>query len=214
MSFLMKLQEEGRRAKSTLKKTNTVVTDTSGRKLDSETGSYEVVLGFVEDTCPDPGVYECANNVYIGSQDAALNWDGMEVPRKKSNVDKNYFPGMKEIGITHVLNLFSAERPFENQDVVYMNHTLMDIPEQKLLDTLDVPLQFIEKILAEDGKVLVHCNAGVSRSAAIIIAHLIKHQRMSYDSALERIRHHRPSAKPNAGFEQQLRQFETDILNP
>lgn len=89
----------------------------------------------------------------------------------------------------------------------------MDLPEQALLDNIDVPVQFIRTVLTGDGKVLVHCNAGVSRSSAIIVACLIKHERMTYDAALKRVRQNRPTAKPNAGFEEQSRQFETIILN-
>lgn len=51
-----------------------------------------------------------------------------------------------------------------------------------------------------DGAVLVHCVAGVSRSASCVIAFLVKHDRVSLRVAVETVRRARPVAMPNVGF--------------
>jgi Dual specificity phosphatase, catalytic domain len=49
---------------------------------------------------------------------------------------------------------------------------------------------------------------GVSRSAAIVIAYLIRKRGMSFDSAVTFVRQRRPCIKPNSGFVRCLREWE------
>jgi len=226
----MKLTEEGKEARASLRKASTIVTDVSGRRYNASTGKYEESNnGFVVDTSPDPGLYECIPGLFIGSQDAAQNYEGITVSKPKKGKrpeivgskeedqpDQEFFPGMEDLGITHVVNLFSKDRPFENHGIKYLNVVMLDVPEQSLSTCLDEILQFIHQALSissenkpdPPSKVLVHCNAGVSRSSTIIIAYLIKYKGMTYQQALELVRKNRPSAKPNHGFETQLIEME------
>ncbi|CAB9507233.1 specificity protein phosphatase 13 isoform B [Seminavis robusta] len=55
---------------------------------------------------------------------------------------------------------------------------------------------------------LVHCASGISRSVSAVVAWLMVRQRYSLDRALEAVRVHRPLAKPNVGFMQQLQMLE------
>ena len=54
---------------------------------------------------------------------------------------------------------------------------------------------------------LVHCHAGVSRSAAIVCAYLMCENAWDFQRAIEFIRDRRYRAKPNANFVQQLVTF-------
>ncbi len=45
----------------------------------------------------------------------------------------------------------------------------------------------------------------MSRSAAVVVAHLMQTRGLGYDEAFATLRRARPSARPNAGFEAQLR---------
>ena len=68
-----------------------------------------------------------------------------------------------------------------------------------------------EQVLRRPGRVLVHCNAGVSRSSSIVIHYLLTHGLVdSYDNALAVVRKVRPVAQPNEGFEAQLRTVVTE----
>ncbi|XP_078739989.1 dual specificity protein phosphatase 12 [Lampetra fluviatilis] len=57
------------------------------------------------------------------------------------------------------------------------------------------------------GAVLVHCHAGVSRSAAVVTAFLMADLRLSFDEAYTRLRSLKPSVSVNAGFQRQLRLY-------
>jgi hypothetical protein len=60
--------------------------------------------------------------------------------------------------------------------------------------------------------VLVHCQAGVSRSVTVVVAYLMRDQARkgvlpSLETCLAHVSRVRPSAKPNAGFLDRLSEF-------
>jgi atypical dual specificity phosphatase len=60
--------------------------------------------------------------------------------------------------------------------------------------------------------VYVHCAAGRSRSATLVIAYIMKSRRMSLRNAIYAVRLARPMIKPNIGFFQQLCRYEKELL--
>lgn len=66
----------------------------------------------------------------------------------------------------------------------------------------------IERALRAGRNVLVHCQQGVSRSASIVIAYLIRYRNMSYEAASSLVRHKRACIKPNSGFVTALHEWE------
>ncbi|CAL5351757.1 unnamed protein product [Camellia sinensis] len=80
--------------------------------------------------------------------------------------------------------LYLLEYAGNNLKLVMMAVPLRDTENENLLDYLDVCLDFVDKSRKE-GSVLVHCFAGVSRSAAIITAYLMRTEQLSQEDALE-----------------------------
>lgn len=68
-------------------------------------------------------------------------------------------------------------------------------------------IDFINKT---DGPVLVHCMAGVSRSATIVIAYLMAENNMSYSEAYNYVKDKRSIIHPNSGFRRQLVIFQNE----
>uniref|UniRef100_A0A8C6MGU3 Dual specificity phosphatase 16 n=1 Tax=Moschus moschiferus TaxID=68415 RepID=A0A8C6MGU3_MOSMO len=91
---------------------------------------------------------------------------------------------MQQNGIGYVLN---ASNTCPKPDFIPESHFLLvpvnDSFCEKILPWLDKSVDFIEKAKASNGCVLVHCLAGISRSATIAIAYIMKRMDMSLDEA-------------------------------
>lgn len=62
------------------------------------------------------------------------------------------------------------------------------------------------------GRVLVHCQAGISRSATICLAYLMMKKRVKLEEAFEFVKQRRSIISPNFSFMGQLLQFESQVL--
>ncbi|XP_043915004.1 dual specificity protein phosphatase 8 isoform X2 [Protopterus annectens] len=134
-------------------------------------------------------------HLYLGSQKDVLNKDLMA-----------------QIGITYVLN---ASNNCPKPDFISESH-FMRIPVndnycEKLLPWLDKSTEFIDKAKLSNGRVIVHCLAGISRSATIAIAYVMKTMGMSSDDAYRFIKDRRPSISPNFNFLGQLLEYEKSL---
>ncbi|XP_008794227.2 dual specificity protein phosphatase 12-like [Phoenix dactylifera] len=103
--------------------------------------------------------------------------------------------------------LYSLEYAGPELKLVRMAVPLRDTEDDDLLDYLDVCLDFIDES-RKQGSVLVHCFAGVSRSAAVITAYLMRTEQRSLEDALESLRESCEFICPNDGFLDQLKLFE------
>jgi len=98
-------------------------------------------------------------------------------------------------GILHFLGIPAS-------DTIYYN---MAVSFQKAAD-------FIEQALASKaGRVLVHCQAGISRSATLVIAYLMIKRNFTVRQALHTVSSRR-KIYPNQGFLQQLCDLEDELI--
>jgi protein-tyrosine phosphatase len=125
-------------------------------------------------------------------------------------------------GITHVLNIGApdnrllsssspAQRMRELQHVQYKRVQVLDLPSEPLDAYFDECHVFMHDALRHKrGRVLVHCYAGISRSATVVIAFLLRTRRdLHLFDAVKRVMSRRACILPNEGFVQQLKQFAT-----
>ncbi|KAH7886986.1 hypothetical protein F5I97DRAFT_1936558 [Phlebopus sp. FC_14] len=68
-------------------------------------------------------------------------------------------------------------------------------------------ISFIQRELDKGRGVLVHCQAGISRSATIVAAYLMHSRKLDVSTALDMIKKVRPYIEPNQGFIDQLEIF-------
>uniref|UniRef100_A0A3Q1HJ39 Dual specificity phosphatase 16 n=1 Tax=Acanthochromis polyacanthus TaxID=80966 RepID=A0A3Q1HJ39_9TELE len=121
---------------------------------------------------------------------------------------------MQQNDIAYVLN---ASNTCPKPDFILDSHFLRvpvnDSFCEKILPWLDRSVEFI-KAKASNARVLVHCLAGISRSATIAIAYIMKRMDMTLDEAYRFVKEKRPTISPNFNFLGQLLDFEKKIKSP
>lgn len=90
----------------------------------------------------------------------------------------------------------------------YLRVPIKDTRESNLIEYFDRVADLIEKTREQNGRSLVHCVAGVSRSVSLILAYLMKYADMSLKAAFQHVRSVRPQVRPNTGFFKQLIEYE------
>ncbi|KAK1788579.1 hypothetical protein P4O66_002657 [Electrophorus voltai] len=134
-------------------------------------------------------------HLYLGSQKDVLNKDLMV-----------------QNGITYVLNASNTcPKPEFISESHFMRIPVNDNYCEKLLPWLDKTNEFIDKAKVSNCRVIVHCLAGISRSATIAIAYIMKTMGLSSDDAYRFVKDRRPSISPNFNFLGQLLEFEKGL---
>jgi hypothetical protein len=96
-----------------------------------------------------------------------------------------------------------------HQNVAYHRIIASDSPYTDLSQHFDEACDFIHQY--RDRRVLIHCQAGVSRSATICIAYLMKHFGLFLDGAYMAVKGARKIICPNIGFMKQLIEYERQL---
>merc|ERR1719445_1494793 len=81
---------------------------------------------------------------------------------------------LRQNNITNVLNVGVGIDIVRDEGIEEKKVELMDIPEQNIDDALTECCQYLSWCQTSNRNVLVHCNAGVSRSATVVIGYLMK----------------------------------------
>jgi protein-tyrosine phosphatase len=127
------------------------------------------------------------------------------------------------IGITHVVDATGenvSESLCRDFQLSYFPVHVFDDEDENILQYFDVVNDFIFNALYDSmgcktkSRVFVHCRAGVSRSASLILAYLLIHseQFRALHDALQFVVSQRPCVCPNDGFITQLIDYERHKL--
>jgi hypothetical protein len=103
---------------------------------------------------------------------------------------------------------------FEGCGITYVRIAINDSEHAHMLPYFDGTSDCIDRTIDQGCSVLVHCRQGISRSASIVIAFLMKHRKMSKEEAYIFVKKRRPVVAPNEGFWSQLTVFETQLSGP
>lgn len=118
---------------------------------------------------------------------------------------------LHDAGITHVV-CCAGQTPFS--ELIYHKCHFTDAVATNLTQTLPGILTFLGQAKnTKRAKVLVHCMAGMSRSATVVIAYLMSQKppkRLS--EAFAAVRSCRPQIRPNEGFVLQLIALEARLF--
>ncbi|KAF3693448.1 Dual specificity protein phosphatase 14 [Channa argus] len=115
--------------------------------------------------------------------------------------------------ITLVVNASGME------DILYPQLDGLQVLHVPIQDKPHAPLKLYFNTVSERidanqiGGTLVHCNAGRSRSPALIMAYLMRFKGLSLCQAHEVVLQQRPFIRPNAGFWRQLMDYERTLFS-
>lgn len=115
----------------------------------------------------------------------------------------------KKHNVKYVINLANQTYPKYNE-AIYLDIPIQDVPQTNIKQYFIPAINFINSALKNNGNIYIHCRAGVSRSATILLAYLI-HSGLSMKDALNYVNSKRDIINPNKGFWQQLMEFEKQI---
>ncbi|XP_002735808.1 dual specificity protein phosphatase 3-like [Saccoglossus kowalevskii] len=143
-------------------------------------------------------------------------WPGLYVGERSTAMNK---AGLKHIGITHILNtaegkgfghVSTNEAYYKETGIVYKGIKASDVLGFNLKPFWQETGVFIHDALKENGKVMVHCVEGFSRSASTAIAYLMMYQDMTVQEATRTVRAKREIG-PNSTFRKQLCELNREI---
>lgn len=112
--------------------------------------------------------------------------------------------------IDFVVNI-TLDAPFY-ENVESMRLPLEDDSSANILSHLDTACDKIHEQVSRNKHVLVHCVAGVSRSATVVIAYLMKYKHIDLRTAFNYCYNLRPVIRPNNGFMMQLINYEHQLF--
>lgn len=133
--------------------------------------------------------------VFLGDCDAAMNTDML-----------------RYLGIDSIVNCASGSvltsHDFYDDDFAYVEFEAEDMPGYDLLGNhFDETRKFLDDCAQSDRKALVHCAAGINRSAALVVAYLMVTQNRKLIDAVDHCFARRPIILCNEGFVEQLVRF-------
>jgi predicted protein tyrosine phosphatase len=127
------------------------------------------------------------DRVYVGGESPALNLSLLQ-----------------KLGITHIVNCaadttacaFEADGLFK-----YLRVHINDSVNDGITSHIPSVFSFMDDCLSRpEGRCLIHCTQGVSRSVSFCVAREMADRNCDYDAALAAVKAHRAIAAPNAGY--------------
>lgn len=117
---------------------------------------------------------------------------------------------LQRLGITAIVNVSRNIPNFFEEAFHYKSIPVDDTYTADIGRWFEEAAAFIDSVKNSKGRVLVHCQAGISRSATICLAYLISRHRLRLDEAYEYVKKRRSVISPNFNFMGQLLTWETE----
>jgi len=118
---------------------------------------------------------------------------------------------LRRIGVHYILTVAEID-PFYPEEFNYKVLKVDDHDEQDLSMYFSECRAFIEEG-RKSGGILVHCAAGISRSATMVIMYVMTMQKLRMQQAFDYVCARRPIICPNSGFRSQLEEYEKILFD-
>ncbi|XP_002730853.1 serine/threonine/tyrosine-interacting protein B-like [Saccoglossus kowalevskii] len=162
--------------------------------------------------------------VLPGEEEESLEW-AYTMRREMQEITTGLFLGpyaaamkskkqaLKDMHITHIVCVrqqieANFIKPNFSDDFIYLVLDVADKPTENIIKHFVLAKEFIDNCFNLGGRVLVHGNAGISRSAALVIAYVMETYGLTYRDAFRYVQQRRFCINPNEGFVHQLMEYE------
>ncbi|XP_018396555.1 PREDICTED: serine/threonine/tyrosine-interacting protein-like [Cyphomyrmex costatus] len=130
-----------------------------------------------------------------------------------SAASRSKLQSLLDHGITHIVcvrhtieaNLIKPNFP---NSFKYLVLEIADTITENIIQHFKKVKIFIDEALNSGGRALIHGNAGISRSAALVLAYVMETYELSQMHAYSMVQQRRFCINPNEGFMVQLREYE------
>lgn len=131
-----------------------------------------------------------------------------------SVAQKNSHSILVEHGITHIVCVRQSleaqyiKPQFADSTIIYLTLEIADLATESIISHFPKVRQFIDEAIGKNGKVLIHGNNGISRSATLVLAYIMEKFGLNCKDAYKFVKDRRACIKPNEGFVAQLVEYE------
>ncbi|KAJ2500028.1 tyrosine/serine/threonine protein phosphatase [Coemansia sp. RSA 1972] len=113
---------------------------------------------------------------------------------------------LNKSNITRVLNVAREVQGFRVPNVE-SRHVQWDHNESDLAQHFDSTFAYIDEARSQHRGILVHCQLGVSRSASLVVAYVMRTMHVGFEAAYEYVRQRAPCISPNIALIAQLSEY-------
>jgi protein-tyrosine phosphatase/rhodanese-related sulfurtransferase len=128
-----------------------------------------------------------------------------------SHVDAENDKHLDKLGINCILNVSAEVENLFPDKYEYLRFNIADEEEVQISRNFQQAFDLLDQCKSNNGKVLVHCHQGVSRSATIIVAYLMYSHGYTLKESYDRVKARRKQIMPNIGFWKQLAAYEQSL---
>ncbi|XP_042901866.1 dual specificity protein phosphatase 3 [Parasteatoda tepidariorum] len=147
---------------------------------------------------PTEDMDEVYPGIYIGNSASAANLAELKAKNVKY-VLNSAFGTDSSLKMVHVL----SEKDYTQSGISFLGVPAVDHMSYSISEHFNEALVFIKGAVTTERSILVHCVEGISRSATLVLAYLVKEVGMNLQEAIRSVRQRR-EILPNDGFLLQL----------
>lgn len=128
-----------------------------------------------------------------------------------NHVDADNKLHLGHLQVKHVMNVSNDVENLHTGEFNYTRISLPDNEEEDIGQHFERAFAFLDEAESKGERVFVHCHQGVSRSATIVLAYLMKKNDWSLKQAYSYVKDKRKQINPNIGFWKQLEKLEIGL---
>lgn len=126
-----------------------------------------------------------------------------------SSIDAANYKQLKDNQINCIINVTKEISNYYEDEFDYHRISVDDIENETIINNLELVYKYIEEQIKNKNKILIHCFAGRSRSAAVVLFYMIKKYELNINEAYDLILKKRHVVNINKSFYNEINDYFT-----